>query len=116
MWDKAINHFSLALNDYPNDPFLLEGLGRLLIFCPDQKLRNLNIGKEYSERAYINFNSSFATKISAGKNLAAAYAELGDREKAYTFMNSTVNLARRREVSTDYLINLESLLKQYSLN
>ncbi len=115
IWDKAINHFTSALNDYPNDPFLLEGLGRLLIFCPDQKLRDLNTGKEYSERAWINFNSSFATKISAGKNLAAAYAELGDREKAYNLMNITVNLARRREVTKDYLNYLESLLKKYSL-
>lgn len=114
MWDKAINHFKLALNNYPNDPFLLEGLGRLLISCPDQKLRDLNDGKEYSERAFINFKSPFATKISAGKNLAEVYAELGDRKKAYTYMNSTVNLARRRNVSKDYLNYLQSLLKQYN--
>jgi tetratricopeptide (TPR) repeat protein len=115
LWDKAINHYRSSLNDYPNDPFLLEGIGRLLVFCPDQKLRDLKAGKEYSERAYINFKSSFAIKISAGKNLAAAYAEMGNSSKAYSIMNSTVDLARKREVSKDYLISLENLLKQYSL-
>jgi tetratricopeptide (TPR) repeat protein len=114
IWDKAINHFRLSLNYYPNDPFLLEGLGRLLITCPDQKLRDLNEGKEYSERAFINFKSPFATKISAGKILASVYAELGDRKKAYMYMNKTINLARRRNVSQDYLNYLENLLKQYS--
>lgn len=113
MWDNAINHFKSALNYYPNDPFLLEGLGRLLINCPDQKLRNLNEGKEYSERAYINFKSPFSTKISAGKILASAYAELGDRKKAYMYLKSTINLARRINVPKDYLNYLERLLKQY---
>jgi tetratricopeptide (TPR) repeat protein len=114
MWDKAIDHFRLALNYYPNDPFLLEGLGRLLITCPDQKLRDVNEGREYSERAFINFKSPFATKISAGKILASTYAEMGDRKKAYMYLNNTINLARRRNVSKDYLNYLENLLKQYS--
>ena len=80
MWDKAINHFRLALVSYPNEPFLLEGLGNLLISCPDSGLINVNEGKEYSERAFINFKSPFATKISAGENLSTAYAMSGDKK------------------------------------
>jgi tetratricopeptide (TPR) repeat protein len=114
MWEKAIDHFRLSLNYHPNDPFLLEGLGRLLTTCPNQKLRDLNEGREYSERAFISFKSPFATKISAGKILASAYAELGDRKKAYMYLNKTIDLARRRNVSKDYINYLENILKQYS--
>jgi tetratricopeptide (TPR) repeat protein len=114
MVEKAITHFKCSLNNFPNDPFFLEGLGRILIFCPDQKLRDLRDGMEYSERAYNNFRSSFATKISAGRNMAIAYAELGNKEKAFTILNNTINLARKSNASSDYLHSLENLLKQFS--
>lgn len=114
MWSQAIRHFRRALEYHPNDPYLLEGLGKLLVFCPDPKLRNIAEGKEYSERAFIRSTSPSETQISAGRNLAAACAELGNRQEAYTYMNITVDLARRRNVSKDYLDYLESLLKQFS--
>jgi tetratricopeptide (TPR) repeat protein len=57
LWDKAINHFKSALTNYPNEPFLLDGLGNLLINCPEPKLRNVEEGREYAERTFINFKS-----------------------------------------------------------
>lgn len=113
MWGKAIVLYKQALEYHPNDPYLLEEFGRLLVFCPDPKLRNLVEGREYSERAFIRSTSPSETQISAGSSLAGACFELGERQKAYTFMSITVNLARRRNVSKDYLNYLESLLKQY---
>lgn len=115
MWDKLIHHYRLALDSYPNEPFLLEGLGRILISCPDTNLRNINEGREYSERAYINFTSPFATKISAGKNLAIAYAILGDKQNASKYINITINLARKVNVSQDFIPYFETLRKQYNI-
>lgn len=113
MVGKAIDHFKCSLNNIPNDPFFLEGLGRILIFCPDQKLRDLKNGIEYSERAYNNFRSTYATRISAGRNLALAYAELGNKVKASEIMKNTISLAKRRNASPDYIKSLENLLNQY---
>lgn len=115
MWDKLIHHYRLALDSYPNEPFLLEGLGRILISCPDTTFRNTNEGREYSERAYINFKSPFATKISAGKNLAIAYAILGDKQNASKYINITINLARKVNVSQDFIPYFETLRKQYNI-
>jgi tetratricopeptide (TPR) repeat protein len=114
-WERAINHFRIALRSHPNEPFLLEGLGRLLVTSPDQALRDIDDGIEYSERAYINFRSPFPTKISAGINLAAAYHEKGDSKKSVHFMNNTVGLARKMNVSKDYIDYLEDLLSKYSI-
>jgi tetratricopeptide (TPR) repeat protein len=115
MWDQAIHHFRLALENLPNEPFLLEGLGRLLILCPDSKLRNVEEGREYSERAYINYKSPFTTKISAGRNLATAYAILGDKQKASEYINLTINLANKGNVSRDYIPYFENLKRQYNI-
>jgi hypothetical protein len=46
--------------------------------------------------------------------MAIAYAELGNKEKAFTILNNTINLARKSNASSDYLHSLENLLKQFS--
>lgn len=116
MWDQAIHHFRSALENVPNEPILLEGLGRLLILCPDSKLRNLKEGIEYSERAYINYKSSFATKLSAGRDIATAYAILGDKKKASEYIKITTDLAIKGNVSQDYIPYLETLRKRYNIS
>lgn len=98
MWKKALDNFRLALVSYPNEPFLLAGLGNLMITCPDPLIRNINEGLEYSERAYINYKSTFATKVSAGKDLSLAYATKGDKQKASSYIDLTINLARRNNI------------------
>jgi tetratricopeptide (TPR) repeat protein len=114
MWNKVIPFFKQALDIYPNEPYLLEGLGRLLITCPDKELRNLQEGKEYSERAFIHRNTPSDSRLSAGISLASAYAGLGDKQKARYYMNVTINIARSVNVSKDYLAQMESLLRQFS--
>jgi tetratricopeptide (TPR) repeat protein len=74
LWNESIDHFKTALKQYPNNPYLLERLGTLLVSCPDERLRNYEDGKEYSERAFINNGCPADILIASGKSLAEAYA------------------------------------------
>jgi tetratricopeptide (TPR) repeat protein len=116
LWDKAINHFKSALTNYPNEPFLLDGLGNLLINCPEPKLRNVEEGREYAERTFINFKSLFATKISAGVNLATAYAILGDKQKASKYINLSTKMAKKGNVFQNYSPYFKILRKKYNIS
>jgi tetratricopeptide (TPR) repeat protein len=115
MWSKLIPHYRLALESYPNEPFLLEGLGKILISCPDTTLRNLDEGREYSERAFINFKSPYTTKISAGKNLATAYAMLGDLQNASKYINITINMAGKVNLSQEIIPYFENMRRRYKI-
>jgi tetratricopeptide (TPR) repeat protein len=116
MWNKAIAHFRLSLKSYPNEPFLLDGLGNLLIACPDSVLINVDEGREYAERAYINVHSTMSIKISAGANLATAYAKLGDRQKASKYVNLITDLVLKAKVSKDYIAFFDTLRRQYNIS
>jgi tetratricopeptide (TPR) repeat protein len=115
LWDKAIRHYRLALDIYPNEPNLLEGFGQLLISCPELNLRNVQEAREYSERAFISFKSPYTTKVFAGRDLATAYAMLGDKQKASKFINLTIDMAREKNVPLNYAY-FETLKKQYNIS
>lgn len=115
MWKKAIIHFRLSLKSYPNEPFILDGLGNLLISCPDTEYLNIDEGREFAERAYINFHSTIPIKISAGTNLATVYAILGDREKSSKYIISTTDMANKVNVSRNYITYFDSLKKRYNI-
>ncbi len=115
MWDKAILLFSKALEYHPNEPYLLEALGGLLVSCPDPELRNIAMGREYSERAFFRFTSPVFTQISAGVNLSVAYAELGDKKNSSYYINKTIFLARKANAQKEYIEYLENLAKKFSL-
>jgi cytochrome c-type biogenesis protein CcmH/NrfG len=114
MWDKAIAVFRKALELHPNEPFLLERLGTLLVTCNDPKLRNIGEGKELCERAFIHTSSHSVTLISAGRSLAIAYAVQGDKRNATNVIKMTINLARGENVPSSYLNDLRNLLHQFS--
>jgi tetratricopeptide (TPR) repeat protein len=114
MWGKAIKHYKRALDYYPNEPEILERLGTLLVSCPDTKMRDYKIGREYSERAFIHKSCPAEVLISAAKSLAEAYYGLGDNRNASTFMNIAISLAKNQNSSKDYIANLEEKLKLYS--
>lgn len=116
MWNKAILFFRKALEYHPNEPYLLEGLGSLLVTCPDSKLRNITEGREYSERAFFRFTSPPLTQISAGINLSMAYYELGDRQNATYYIDKTIIQAMKANVQKDYLAYLERLSKKFSIS
>jgi len=109
MWGKYIKHFRTALEYHPNDPYLLERLGTMLVSCPDPAWRNTIEGRDYSERAFIHTTSRSITLISAGRSLALAYAELGDKQNATTVIRMTINIARRENISESYQKDLENI-------
>jgi len=113
LWDKSIAFFRIALEYHPNEPYLLERLGTLLISSPDPKLRNINEGMEYAERAFINTTSHSSTLISAGRSLAVAYATLGDKQNAYHIMSMTINAAKRENLPESNIEGLRKLLTQF---
>lgn len=86
-WDKLLELYSIALKGDPNQPYLLFRIGSLFLECPDPKYRNLNKTIEYTERAFININSSFEIRLQAAKNLAEAFNKKGNMEKSDKYLN-----------------------------
>jgi tetratricopeptide (TPR) repeat protein len=113
MWDKSIRHYREALEYHPNDPDFLEMLGTLLIACPDSSLRNIEEGKEYSERAFLHISSPPNILVSAGRSLAYAYAKLGDKQNAIYTIKQTISIARLENISSSYQAELEDLYRTF---
>ena len=114
MWERSIKHYRKTLEYFPNEPYALERLGTLLVMCPDTNLRNIEEGREYSERAFLNKSSQPMTVISAGRCLSESYAALGDKGNAYKYLSITIRTARNENVPQDILENLENDLKSYN--
>ena len=119
MWAKAIHNFKVALDNFPNEPDVLNELGRLLISCPDEKFRNVPEGLEYCERAYLHFKCSPPTRIMAAKNVATAYAVLGNKQMALRYVNITLKMVNQigskvNISETDLMHYFENLKKNYN--
>jgi len=95
---------------FPNEPYLLEILGTLLVVCPDQKLRNYNEGIELLERAFYHKDCPPETAISAGKSLADAYLEKGDNQIAAVYLKLVIDFAKSLNISQEYVGKLEAKL------
>jgi tetratricopeptide (TPR) repeat protein len=113
LWSRAILHFKNALKYFPNEPYILERIGSLLIVCSDVTLRNYDEGKYYLERVLIHKNSPVETLISSGRSLAQAYADQGDKQKAYVYMRSVMELAISNNVPATLQDDLGKKLKEY---
>jgi hypothetical protein len=59
----------------------------------------------------VNIQSSPTIVISAGRSLAMAYASIGDKHKASTYLKITLNLARNSNYPNTYLKELEDLMQ-----
>ena len=117
LWDESVIFIKKALAYHPNEPFLLERMGALLVSCPDSKLRNVNEGEEYCERAFYNIASEPETLISAGRNLVQAYAIMENFAAAKFYLNITMSMARSENLPPAYiqgLINLGKKIEHYS--
>lgn len=115
MWEQAISHCKTALEIFPNNPILLERLGKLLIACPDSKYLNISEGIEYSERAFNNFKSGYQTRLDAGRNLSIAFASSGDKKNALKYIDLTIALAKERNMDQKYVSYFNSLKKLYKI-
>jgi len=113
LWGKAIVHFRKALEVHPNEPYILERLGTLLVTCTDARLRDVGQGRDLCERAFINISSHSVTLISAGRSLAIAYALLGDKQNALKIIRMTINSSEEQDVPASYREDLRNLLKKF---
>lgn len=113
MWAKYISLYSKAMEYNANSPDFLARMGEVLISCPDTSLRNIEEGKEYSERAFTYYNCPPDILIAAGSHLAYAYAMLGDKQKAVTTISQTINIGRREKIAESQQAKLEGLLKAF---
>ena len=114
LWSKAIPFFRKALQTHPNDSELQMYIGLLLVTCPDESLRDLNEGKEYSERAFYNSRYTLNNRISAGRTLSLAHHQLGNKERAESYINQTIEMATKAKVSESYVRELRRLAQQFS--
>jgi tetratricopeptide (TPR) repeat protein len=112
MWSRSIRLLRNALVSHPNEPYLLEKLGTLLVACPDAKLRNYQEGLMYSQRALINKASTAEIMLTAGRSTAEAYAALGDRQSAVLYLKNILDMAQSQNAPREYIEELQARLKQ----
>ena len=111
-WADALNYLREALATHPNEPYILERSGTLLITCQDKSLRNINMGKELSERAFYHTAILPDAMVSAGRSLVVAYATLKDYQTAKYYMSVVLDLAKRANIRKDMMDDLEALNTQ----
>ncbi|MBV5312360.1 MAG: tetratricopeptide repeat protein [Prolixibacteraceae bacterium] len=114
-WSEAMSLLKKSVEYHPNESFLMEMLGTLLISCPDPNLQNIPEGLEFSERAYFHISSAPKTLLAVSKNLALGYAMTGNVEAATSYIQIALNIARSEKVSQDYfngLLRLQSGIMQ----
>jgi len=114
MWSAALDHYQKSLSVFPNEPYLLEKTGTLLICCPDQKLRNIEKGKKFSERVFIHKACTPDLIIASGKSIAIAYASEGDFKKANTYIDWILNVAQTQKAPEQIVAELIRLRNEYS--
>ena len=114
-WKKSIDHFKQALEYFPNEPYIIEKLGSLLIMCPDSSLRDYHEGVGYLERLLIHRTCPPETKVFAGRGLTHAYYDLGDKTKATFYAGYTINLARNYNLHEEIINELQDLSNQGNL-
>lgn len=112
-WKELQKLYELVLENNPNNSNFQEAYGALLLDCPDNTIQNLKKAQEYLERAFINVVYTMPTKIAAGKSLAIANFKLGNSEKAFYFIQTTISLAKKAKANANYIRHLESILNDF---
>lgn len=112
LWEKSVSLYQKALETHPNEPYLLDKFGALLIGCPDAKFRNIDEGIEYAERALNHKASSIEIILTSGTSLAQGYASIGDKKTAVAYLNSVIELAQNNNAPQEYLADLGRKLKE----
>ncbi len=113
LWDRSIRHYLEALEFHPNDPYLLERIGTLLVMCPDPEIRDSKEAIEYLERAFIHVSSRPNTLLTAGRSLAIACANLGDKRSAIKTIELTMEIGQLENISSANQAELENLYKRF---
>lgn len=114
-WKEALDTYRKALETNPNEPYLMEGLGELLVSCPDTKFRNIEEGLEFSGRTFLSFRSSFQLRLDAGRNLATGYAMLNNRGKAQFYIDKTLSAASIIGAEKTYTAYFRELQEKFNI-
>jgi len=115
-WKEALTRLGEAMKVHPNEPYVLERTGTLLVTCENQSLRNVNLGKELSERAFFHSTALPETMLSAGRSLVLACAMQHDYTSAKKYMTVVLNLASNQNLPkayTDDLLKINSSLQAH---
>ena len=107
-WEKAAEVYERLLKLNPADSGVLNNYAWLLATCPDDKLRD---GKRALETALSACEITFYAEAHILSTLAAAYAEVGDFEKAREWARKSVELGEKEQHES--LDNLKSELASY---
>jgi len=112
-WDKAIRFYKRAIDFFPNNSFLQERLGALLISSPEENLRNIEMGIEFAERAFYNCTYTNNSKVSAARSLAIAYHQLNNPGLSDYYINQAIDIASKARFDANYIRGLVSLSEQF---
>jgi len=111
MFTEYIQLYNKALEHHQNEPEILANLGTFLINCPDTALRDIEVGKKYTERAFTHIESTPGILVSAGNHLAVANYMLGNKKNAVSAVTKTINIARRENMPQTFQTRLENLYR-----
>jgi uncharacterized membrane-anchored protein len=78
--------------------------------CPDSTLRDYHAGVEYLERLFNSMTCTPEIKIYAGRSLAHAYHDLGDKTRAAYYAQNTIKLAQNFNVPKEIITELKVLI------
>ncbi len=107
-WEKAAEVYERILKSNPADSGVLNNYAWLLATCPDDARRD---GKRALETALSACEITFYAEAHILSTLAAAYAEVGDFEKAREWARKAVELGEKEKHES--LDNLKAELASY---
>ena len=110
-YQEAIGHFSLALEVFPNEPFILRQLGSLLVNNSDTASLNYKKGIQYLERVLFHRSCPYEYLSSTAADLSAIYAKTGINKKAKAYDELVTGLRQAETSPRDLIIKLMKQLK-----
>lgn len=115
-YEKAIADYRQAVQLKPRLPYYHAVLAKLLVWCPDAGLRN---GKEAFEHAKLACSLSSWKEYNSLESLAAAYADVGQFDKALKYQEkafaNAINANTKNRDRLKLCINLYKEHRPYLL-
>ena len=108
-WGEALTHLQNALSTSPNDIDLLERYAWVLAVCPAQDLRNGDKALALSNRLALRRKYTKAQEMRCGMTLSAAYASVGQFDRALEVANKYHGWAKTMKDSS-YLRRLQVMV------
>jgi tetratricopeptide (TPR) repeat protein len=111
-WAEALASFQAALSTSPNDIDLLERYAWILATCPTQSLTNGEKALALAERLALRRKYTKPQELRCGTTLAAAYARVGQFDRALEVANKYAGWAKTMKDSS-YLRRLQAMVQSF---